>query len=306
MRVLVVGGAGYVGGTLVDLLAYKGDTPWVYDNLTYADDYMKNVGFTFGDIRDRKKLKKWLDWADAVVWLAALVGDAACAIDPVLTKELNQDSVKWLSENFDGRIVFMSTCSVYGAQDGVLTEKSPTNPLSLYASTKLAAEDYLKDKNAVIYRLGTLFGVGGQHGRVRLDLVVNTLMAKATHDHKITVFGGKQYRPLLHVHDAATAIIEALDGDFKGTFNLHTENLTIIQLAKKVQKQVKCELEIVDQSFEDSRNYRVSSAKAKKTFGFDPFCSVDFGIQQFASTFEQGRIKDPLNPRYNNYAYLSR
>jgi nucleoside-diphosphate-sugar epimerase len=102
----------------------------------------------------------------------------------------------------------MSTCSVYGAQDGMLTEESPTEPLSIYAATKLSAEEYLKDKNAIIFRLGTLFGVGDQFSRIRTDLVVNVMAARAYYEQRLKVFGGEQWRPLLHVKDAALAFVK--------------------------------------------------------------------------------------------------
>src|SRR6185369_372366 len=175
MKVLVVGGAGYIGGAVTDLLAKSNHEYRVYDALLYEESYRKPVDFFYGDIRDRARLLPHLKWADAVVWLAALVGDGACALNPEITTEINQDTVKWLTESFSGRIVFMSTCSVYGAQDGELNESSPLNPLSVYAATKLDAEKYLIERNAIIFRLGTLFGVGDLFSRIRLDLVVNTL-----------------------------------------------------------------------------------------------------------------------------------
>ena len=138
MNILVVGGAGYVGGYVTDLLVKQGEYKIrVFDNLLYESNYSKKVDFIFGDVRDYKNLKSQLDWADVVIWMAALVGDGACSINPKITKEINCDSVEFLSRNFNGRIVFFSTCSVYGAQDGLLNESSATNPLSIYASTKL-------------------------------------------------------------------------------------------------------------------------------------------------------------------------
>lgn len=302
VKILVTGGSGYLGGALTDLLTDH--EVRVYDNLTYEEAYLKPVPFVFGDIRDRDKLKEHLDWADCVVWLAALVGDGACAINPVLTKEINEDSVKWLSENFDGRIIFTSTCSVYGHQDGELTEESPTNPLSVYAQTKLNAEQYLKDKNAIIFRLGTLFGLGDNYSRIRLDLVVNTLTARAIAEGRLTVFGGEQYRPLLHVKDAAQAIVDSLESKETGVFNLSSTNQTILDIAEGVQSYIPCELQRVSTSFEDSRNYRVNTQKALDA-GFHAHRPVYSGILEIKSIFVEGRIKDPNNKRYNNQGFLN-
>lgn len=299
MNVLITGGSGYVGGALTDILKNSEHDIRVYDNLTFEDHYTKDVPFVFGDVRDYQKLQEHLNWADCVIWLAALVGDGACQIDPEHTKEVNQDAVKFLSENFDGRIIFPSTCSVYGAQDGLLTEESPTNPLSLYAATKLQAESYLANKNAVIFRLGTLFGVGDNHSRIRLDLVVNTLTMKACTEGKLTVFGGEQWRPLLHVKDAADFMRSAIDNDMKGIYNLSYINMKISDLAEKVRDIVPCEIAYQDMTFEDARNYKVSKA-------FTTTHTVEQGIEEIAKLFEEGRIKEPTNPRYNNYGYLSR
>ena len=202
VNILVVGGAGYVGGGIVDKLKEQHNVT-VYDSLIYEESYRKDVTFVNGDIRDTDKLLPLLDHADSVIWLAALVGDGACAINPKLTFEINSESVKFLVENFKKRIVFLSTCSVYGAQDGLLDENSSVNPLSEYASSKVQAEEYLKGTNSIIFRLGTLFGISDEFSRIRLDLVVNILVTKALTEGKLTVFGGDQWRPLLHVNDVA-------------------------------------------------------------------------------------------------------
>lgn len=291
-NILCVGGAGYIGGAITDLLP----NVRVYDNLLYEHEYRKDVDFVLGDIRDRDKLKKHLDWADAVIWLAAIVGDGACAADPELTQEINADSVKWLSENFDGRIIFPSTCSVYGAQDGLLDENSPTNPLSVYASTKLEAEGYLKNNNAVIFRLGTVFGVSDEYSRVRLDLVVNTMTARAFTEGKLKVFGGEQWRPLIHVKDIAVAMIHMLDSDYKGVMNLSTQNVKIVDLGKKVAQITGAEIETEDIKFEDSRNYRVKSTQVPHP------TSIDTGIKELLEVMP--RIKEPKSPRYSNHAFM--
>lgn len=293
---LVVGGAGYLGGALTE----QSPLFRVYDNLTYEVDYLKPVDFVYGDIRDRVKLKQQLAWADNVIWLAALVGDGACALNPSLSEEINAESVKWLADNFDGRIVFMSTCSVYGAQDGLLAEDSPTNPLSVYAVTKLQAESYLKNKNAVILRLGTLYGVGDNYSRLRLDLVLNIMTLRAVTEGKVTVFGGQQFRPLLHVKDAAYAIRRVLDSKCVGIYNLHQNNMRMIDLAMQIRDHTNCKLETVETTFEDSRNYQVSSDKANKDFNFRPLWLTGAGIEEVSKIVMAGRIKDVNSPRYSN------
>jgi len=278
----------------------------VYDVLLYEEAYRKPVDFVCGDVRDHDRLKPQLQWADAVVWLAALVGDPACALNPDVSIEINQETVRWLAENFAGRIVFPSTCSVYGARDGVLDEAASTNPLSVYAVTKLQAERYLADKNAIIFRLGTIFGIGDYFSRIRFDLVVNTLTVRAYMFGKILVFGGEQYRPLLHVVDAAQVIVDSITTKHTGIFNLHQDNVKIANLAH----QLKCHfhdltIEQRELKFQDTRNYRVSSDKAKAQLGFNPVRLVDDGIEEIKALLESGRLKDMDNPRYTNQKFLS-
>ena len=205
------------------------------------------------------------------MWLAALVGDGACALNPDVAQTINHESVRWLCRNYNGRIVFMSTCSVYGAQDIELDETSPTNPLSVYAATKLAAEAELADKNAIIFRLGTVFGVGDLYSRIRLDLVVNILVVRAFTTGKVRVFGGEQFRPLLHVKDAAEAVVHNLGTPHRGIYNLHRQNVRIVDLAYQVRNHFPdLTIEQTEMAFQDARNYRVRSDKAVTTFGFTP------------------------------------
>jgi nucleoside-diphosphate-sugar epimerase len=308
MKILVVGGAGYIGGALTDLLVKKKDhSVRVYDALLYEESYRKPIDFVFGDIRDHEKLLPQLRWADVIVWLAALVGDGACALNPDVSIELNQSSVKWLSDHFDGRIVYPSTCSVYGAQDGVLDENSPTNPLSVYAATKLASENYLENKNAIIFRLGTIFGVGDLFSRIRLDLIVNILTVRAATKGEITVFGGEQFRPLLHVRDVGHAIMENLDTPHTGIYNLTRQNVRIIDLAYQVRNHFPdIEFKRTELKFQDARNYRVSGEKAKRELGFSPRCSIDDGIVEIKELVEQERLKDLNSLRYTNHSFLEK
>lgn len=306
MNVLVVGGAGYVGGALTTALQNTSYFVRVYDNLLYEDSYRKPGDFVYGDILDHDRLKEQLNWADAVVWLAAYVGDGACEINAMAARRVNQDSVQWLSDNFNGRIIFTSTCSVYGAQHDVeLTEESPTAPLSTYAETKFLAESYLKNKDAIIFRLGTLFGVGDLFSRIRLDLVVNTLTVRAQQTGKISVFGGDQFRPLLHVKDVAETIVANIESPHMGIFNLHRQNVRIRDLAYQVRNHYpNVVIEETDMKFQDLRNYKVSSQKAKSVLNFVARHSIDEGIDELKYLIETRRIKDCTSPRYSNYLYL--
>ncbi len=305
MNILVVGGAGYVGGGIVDLLNVNHQVT-VYDSLVYESSFRKKVDFVFGDIRDYKKLNKIVNQFDAVVWLAALVGDGACSINPTLTFEINSETVKNLVNNYNGRIIFLSTCSVYGAQNGVLTENSPTNPLSDYAASKLTAERYLNDSNAVIFRLGTLFGIGDQFSRIRLDLVVNVLVTKALNDKKMSVYGGEQWRPLLHVNDVANAIGHVIDKKINGVYNLHYKNYKIIDIAEKIKEKIpESFIEKTPLPFQDARNYQVSSEKLKIDSGFTAEITIQEGIEQIYELISSNRIKDLNDPRYSNHTFLN-
>jgi len=306
MKVLIVGGAGYVGGGIVDLLSKENEVT-VYDSLIYENSYRKNVDFIFGDIRDYKKINNILDQYDAVIWLAALVGDGACAINPALTHEINSETVKNLAKNFKGKIVFLSTCSVYGAQEGILDESSEVNPLSEYASSKLIAEKYLADSDSIIFRLGTLFGIGDKFSRIRLDLVVNILTTKAYIDKKMSVFGGEQWRPLLHVKDVANAIAHTLDAQTNGVFNLHYKNFKIIEIANEIKNKINdVEIETTPLPFQDARNYQVSSEKLKDATGFQATVDLTQGIDEMYELISSNRIKDINDPRYSNQNFLQK
>jgi nucleoside-diphosphate-sugar epimerase len=304
MKILVVGGAGYVGGALTDLLSKANSLEFtVLDNLLYEDRFLKNVNFIYGDIRDTKRLNQIALDYDTVVWLAALVGDPLCALNKDLTIETNTNSLIRFAEDYKGKIVFMSTCSVYGAQDGLLTEESETNPLSLYAVTKLESEKRLLElkPDSLIFRLGTLFGMSDEFARLRADLVLNVLVMRAVFAGELTVFGGEQYRPLLHVKDVGRAILQGISSNASGIFNLHSENVTIIQLAQRI-KQIdqNITIQVSTQTFQDARNYSVTSEKANKCFSFQTKFDVDYGINEVYKTLIEGRFPRILDETYSN------
>lgn len=304
-KILLVGGCGYIGGTLTDQLIEKGHNVTVFDNLTYENYYLKNVPFVFGDIRDTKKLLSIHENFDEVIWLAALVGDGACAQDPDLTYEINTNAPKRFLQSAQRPIIFPSTCSVYGAQEGLLTEKNLARPLSVYAETKLKAEEEVLAHGGMAFRLGTLFGLGDSYSRLRLDLVVNVLTLKALTTEKITVFGGDQWRPILAVRDVACYFVEAVEHFRNDVFNIALKNVRIRDLAEDFRSVFPgLQVEYVDRTFEDLRNYRVSTEKAEAFFKFRPQISVRHEIEVMHNVLREGRIKNPSQPIYYNANYV--
>ena len=302
MNVLVVGGAGYVGGAVTDALLAKGVSFTVYDSLVYEPHYLKPVNFIRGDVRDITLLQSILPQFTHVIWLAAIVGDGACEVNPETTVAVNQTAVKWLSENYDGRILFTSTCSVYGASDDPVDENGVTNPLSLYAKTKLAAENFLWGNKATIFRLGTAFGLSDTYSRPRMDLVANQMPVSAVTAGKLTLYGGDQWRPMIHVRDIAAAITRWLDGP-AGIFNLATVNLQMKELANICVEITGCDIDVKPMN-EDKRNYRADTSKADAEGILCSYHSLRYGVRELASLIESGRVNDPASSVYFNVKHL--
>jgi len=305
-KILICGGAGHVGGYLTDLLIENGYNVTVYDNLTYESRYMKDIPFIHGDIRDKKKLLKIMNNFDAVVWLAALVGDGACRIDVPLTYEVNYQATKWLAENYKGKIIFTSTCSVYGISKSLVDESAKPNPLSTYAITKLKAEKEIikNSKNYLILRLGTLFGISDQHSRIRLDLVVNILTKKAALNEGLTIRGKNQWRPLLHVKDTAEAILFALKNDVSGLYNLSYKNFRIFEIGEAINKVIpKIKIKYLSMDPKDIRNYRATAKKFAR-LGWKPKYDIGYGIREIYKIIQEKRIKEINDNIYLNYAFL--
>lgn len=308
-KILVVGGAGYIGGCVTDWLLMKKIPFSVYDNLTYENHYLKPVDFIFGDIRDYPKLKRLLPNYSHIIWLAAIVGDGACAIKPELTREINQLPLAWLARNYKGRIIFTSTCSVYGVSEKPVTETSPARPLSVYAQTKLKAEkSLLKNKsNTLIFRIGTAYGVGDTYSRIRMDLAVNYMTMNAIRNKKLIVFGGNQWRPFIHVKDIGRILVDNLETPHAGVFNLTTQNLTIMDVAKMIQQETGCKIITKSQKFRDDRNYQADITKAIGAKIVSPslkYLSVRHGIKEMKELILSNRIKNLAYEFYSNQRHL--
>ena len=300
MKILIVGGAGYIGGYMTDLFLKNPEFEVsVYDNLLFEKMFLKKTNFIFGDVRDTKKLGKIINEFDIVIWLAAIVGDAACAVNEELTNHVNLESVKWLVDHYQGKIIFMSTCAVYGMNNN-------PNPLSEYARTKLEAENYIKKNKSdyLIFRLGTLYGIGDNTSRLRFDLVINILTLKAVYGEPLTVFGGQQWRPILHVKDVAHAVQFSIQNDIAGCYNLSERNVVIADLAKMIAKIVpNTQITYSEMKFEDLRDYKVKNDLILSR-GWKPIFSLQDGIYELVEVIRNHRVIDGYDPLYSNHRYI--
>lgn len=323
MNILVTGGAGYVGHYVTEKLLANGHTVTVLDNLSYGDaglkEFYENENFKFikGDIGDLKALVKAVKGQDAVIALAAVVGDPACKLDEDETIKTNYLATKCLVDVCEHykvkRVVFASSCSVYGdTKDSIATEESGLNPLSLYAETRVMSEKVLLDESRsispVILRLSTVFGASE---RMRFDLVVNFLTASARIDGSFTIFGGDQWRPNVNVEDAASAFCQSvfLDEDQlqdSRIFNVGIEenNLTIEQIGEEVINVIPNAEMKLDKTSVDKRNYRASFAKLREVFDVSDFKTVRQGVEDVKHLFDTHKIANHKDDIYYNAKYL--
>lgn len=322
-KILVIGGAGYIGSALLPKLLDAGYHVRLFDLLLYGTEPIQgflshpHLEIVRADFRQVDQMVQAMRNVETVIHLGAIVGDPACALDEELTIEINLMATRMIAEIAKGsgvsRFIFASTCSVYGASDEVLDEHSSLNPVSLYARSKIASEKVLvqmaNDHFApVILRFGTIYGFSG---RTRFDLVVNLLTAKAVMENQITVFGGDQWRPFLHVDDAALALFEVLKAPLplvnNQIFNVGSDqqNLTIHQVGEIIAGLVPTARLISMGLDGDQRNYRVNFSKIRRTLGFVPQWSVEQGVQQVMEAIQSGKILDYQNEEYSNVKFLS-
>jgi len=320
-NVLVIGGAGYIGSALVQRLLELEYRVRVLDLLLYSDASISefyghpNFELIRGDFRCIETVVSASKGMDAIVHLGAIVGDSACCIDEDLTVEINLGATRTIAEIGKGfgvqRFVFASTCSVYGASDEILDERSALRPISLYARTKMESEKVLlslTDATFVptILRFSTVYGLSG---RPRFDLVVNLLAAKAIQDREVSIFGGKQWRPLVHVRDVAEAIVLTLQAPLHSVrgqiFNVgcNEQNYQIADLGPIIKEMVPT-ARVVTQPKEDNRNYRVQFDKIRNMLNFQPRYTIRDGIREIIDAFATGKITDYRDPRYSNFGFL--
>ena len=292
--ILITGGAGYIGSTLVPDLLSKNYNVTVVDNFMYKQTSLassirhKNFSLVFGDVRDESLMKSLTAKADVVIPLAAIVGAPACDKDPIAAQTINKDSILSLLKNISSnqQIIMPTTNSAYGSGDknNFCDESSPLNPLSLYAKDKVVVEESLmQHENSTSFRLATVFGISP---RMRLDLLVNNFAYRAIADGFVVVFEGHFKRNYIHVLDVVQAFNLALEhpDKFKGEiFNvgLSEANISKLELCEEIQKIIPSftYLEAALGKDPDQRNYVVSNEKIEAQ-GFSPQVTLSAGLKE--------------------------
>jgi nucleoside-diphosphate-sugar epimerase len=319
--ILVVGGAGYIGSILGRDLIEAGHEVVVLDSLLYGAESIKpllgNRGFRLhvGDTRDETVVRRALDGCSAVIHLGEIVGDPACNIDPSVTVSVNYTATTRLAqlavEAGVERFIYPSSCSVYGASEGIVDEDGPLNPVSLYGRLKEQAETAILDLRSdsfhpTVFRLATVYGLSP---RPRFDLVVNTLAGRAASDGRIAIQGGGQWRPFVHVADVARLLRQTLEAPLQQisgqVFNLGSDaqNHTITAVGDMVAALMpSVALEVSDGL--DRRNYRVAFGKVADVLAFRPRRTVREGIAEIIEAVQSGQIADVQNPHYSNVRAL--
>ena len=316
-HVLVVGGAGYIGSGLVRDLLQDGYRVRVLDSLMYGDGPIcdlyghPNFELVRGDFRNVATVVQSTPGVDAVIHLGAIVGDPACAVNEDETLKTNLAATRLLAEvcraSGVSRLLFASTCSVYGAASGVVDENSWLNPVSLYAATKVDSEKVLlaaraADFHPVILRLATAYGWSY---RPRFDVVVNLLAAKAVAEKKIVIYNGEQWRPFIHIRDISRAFRMALKAPIQlvsgQVFNVGSDhmNYTLQDLAQQIASvEPGLDIEYIKNS--DARTYKVSFDKIRTQLGFMCEVSLVEGVEEIRQAMRRGQVADYRDSLYSN------
>jgi len=318
MKILVVGGAGFIGSVLCRELLESNIKVRVLDNLSFGGESLlpflpdKRFELYKGDIRNRTDVTKSLHNIDQVINLAALVGEHACAPQPAKAWDINYKAAVFLAsqakKNRIAKFIFISTCSNYGISNPEILadEQSPLNPVSLYAQTKVKAEKDILDISdskfcTCVLRLATVFGISQ---RMRFDLLLNELVRDAFVNKSLLIFQPHAWRPLINVNDVCRVIFKSIKAPTKKlekqVFNVGLDNFEKIELAKLVKKKINnIHIEISEKKT-DKRDYCVSFKKMRKVFNFKPEIDINTGINELTDHLIQGIFPDPMNFRYSN------
>ena len=326
--VLVTGGAGYCGSRLVPQLLDRGYRVTVYDAMYFGSDFLPkdnpNLKLVEGDIRDTAKLAAVTEGHDAFVSLACISNDASFELNEKLSTSVNLDAfepmVAAAKKAGVKRFVYASSSSVYGVSDKPnVTEDHPLVPLTLYNKYKGMCEPLLRKYTddtftGVTFRPATVCGYGP---RQRLDVSVNILTNHAINNNKITVFGGSQLRPNLHIQDYCDVVemflVAPTDKIQNENFNVGYQNLSLMEIAHLVQKVVSQEfpergkVSIETTPSDDLRSYHINSEKIKRVLGFEPKYTIEDAVRELCDAFRSGRLPDSMDDdRYFNVRRLKR
>ena len=317
-RVLVTGGAGYVGSALVPKLLGGGHAMNVLDLYMYGSDIFADLADNAdlreikGDIRDAAAVARALEGCEAVIHLACISNDSSFELDPALGKSINYDAfqplVRAARDVGAKRFIYASSSSVYGIKnDTDVTEDLPLDPLTDYSRFKAMCEEVFEAEREPGFTTLTIrpATVCGYAKRLRLDLTVNILTNHAINNGKITVFGGSQMRPNINIEDMTDLYIwclalpdEMIDGR---VFNAGYENHTVGELAAIVRDVVGHDVEVVTTPSDDLRSYHVSSEKIRRELGFVPRHSIGDAVESLVAAFKTGQVPKPMTrPCYYN------
>ena len=321
-RVLVTGGAGYIGSVLVRILLNNGYTVRVMDSLKFGGDALFDVAqhpdfeFIKGDIRNNEDIDKALPGMEAIAHLAAIVGDPACSKFADEAREVNWDASVSLFEKAEKagikRFVFASTCSNYGKMadpDSYVNENSELRPVSLYAELKVKFENFILQENrdakicATALRFSTVYGFSP---RIRFDLTVNEFTRNVCLKGEQEIWGPQFNRPYCHVDDLARAVVLALEAPEEkvkaNVFNVGDtmENYSKRMLMEEIQKQIPAAKAIYVEKTEDPRDYRVNCDKIKSDLGFTITKKVPDGIREIIKLMDSGMITDAYSQKFRN------
>ena len=323
-RVLVIGGAGYIGSVMVRKMLQRGYRVRVLDSLLYGEQSIAelytnpNFELIVGDFRHVDTVVQAARGVDAIIHLGGIVGDPACQLDPNFAIEVNFAATKMIKDVCSGfgikRFIFASTCSVYGADDDILNEDSAPNPLGVYARSKVDSERILLERpngslTPTIFRMATVFGLSY---RPRFDLVINKLTARAAEGEDITIYGGSQWRPFVHVDDVAKAYITCLESPLEKVeyqvFNVGENKLNcqIRDIGEMISGLLPGSRIDRQEDLTDKRNYRVSFDKIRDTLDFTCDRTIQDGITEIWGAIKDGLIEDYRDARFSNDLWLER